>query len=68
VIKFDEVRCMDLISVFPSIVAFGVALPFDEILERPQPSIMLVASYQLHFVFCFSINQIRRWLGKVGAV
>jgi hypothetical protein len=29
VIKFDENRCMDLISVFPSVVTFGVALSFD---------------------------------------
>jgi len=28
-INFDEVRCMGLIGVFPSIVAFGVSFPFD---------------------------------------
>ena len=33
VIKFDEVWGMCLIGVFPSIVAFGVSLPFDQILE-----------------------------------
>jgi hypothetical protein len=33
VIEFDQVRGMCLISVFPSIVAFGVSLPFDQILE-----------------------------------
>jgi len=42
-IKFDEVRHMDLIGVFPSIVAFGVSLPFDEVLEHSRPSMMLVA-------------------------
>ncbi len=29
----DKSRGMDLISRFPCVVAFGVALPFDEILE-----------------------------------
>ena len=33
VIKFDQVWGMCLIGVFPSIVAFGVSLPFDQILE-----------------------------------
>jgi len=68
VIKFDEVRCMDLIGIFPSIVTFGVSFPFDEILELSRVSMMSVASYQLHFVFRFSINQVRRWSGEVGAV
>jgi len=67
-IEFDEVWCMDLIGVFPSIVTFGVSLPFDEILEHPRSSMTSVASYQLHFIFRFSINQVRRWSGKVGAM
>ena len=67
-IEFDEVRCMDLIGIFPSIVTFGISLPFDEVLERPRPSMMSMAFDQLHFIFCFSINQIRWWLGEVGAV
>jgi len=67
-IKFDEVRGMGLIGIFPSVITFGVSLPFDEILELSRASMTSVASYQLHFVFCFSINQVRRWSGKVGAV
>jgi len=31
-IMLDKFRGMDLISRFPCVVAFGVALPFDEIL------------------------------------
>jgi len=34
VIKFDEVGRMDLIGVFPGIVAFGISLSFDEVLEH----------------------------------
>jgi len=67
-IKSDEIRHMDLIGVFPSIVAFGVSLPFDEVLECPRPSMMSVASYQLHFIFRSSINQVRRWSGEVRAM
>jgi len=68
VIKFDEVGCMDLIGVFPSVVAFRVSFPFDEVLEHPRLPMTLVTSYQLYFVFCFSINQIRWWSREVGAV
>jgi len=32
-IILDKLRGMDLISRFPCVVAFRVALPFDEILE-----------------------------------
>jgi len=67
-IEFDEVGCMDLIGVFPSIVAFGISFPFDEVLEHPRPSMMLVAFDQLHFVFHFSINQVRWWSGEVRAM
>jgi len=67
-IKFDEVRHMDLIGIFPSVIAFEISLPFDEVLEHPRPSMTSVALYQLHFVFRFSINQIRRWSGEVGAM
>jgi len=43
VIKFDEVGRMDLISIFPSIVAFGISLPFDEVLEHSGSSMTSVA-------------------------
>jgi len=43
VIKFDEVGGMHLIGVFPSIVAFRVSLPFDEVLEFSRPSMTSVA-------------------------
>jgi hypothetical protein len=32
VIKFDEGQGMDLIGVFPGVVTFEVAFPFDQIL------------------------------------
>jgi len=42
-IKFDEIRRMDLIGVFPGIVAFGISLPFDEVLELSRSSMTSVA-------------------------
>jgi hypothetical protein len=57
-IMFDENWCMDLISIFSGVVAFRVALPFDEILQGlvmpPSP----VAVDLFHFIFFFPINQI----------
>jgi hypothetical protein len=64
-IEFDEVGCMDLIGVFPSVVTFGVTLPFDEVLQGLVTSPSPVAADQFHFVFFFSINQIRGRSRKV---
>jgi hypothetical protein len=35
VIKFDQIRGMRLIGVFPGVVAFGVSFPFDQVLKLP---------------------------------
>jgi hypothetical protein len=65
VIEFDEDWCMDLIGVFPSVITFGVALPFDQILQGFAPPPGPMRTYLLHFIFFFSINQIQWWSGKV---
>jgi hypothetical protein len=68
VIEFDEGWCMDLIGIFPGVIAFRVALPFNQILQGlalpPGP----VGTYLLHLVLFFSINQIWWWLGEVTPV
>jgi hypothetical protein len=56
VIEFDEYGCMNLIGVFPGIVAFGVSFPFDQILQGLAPPPGPMGTYLLHFVFCFSLN------------
>jgi hypothetical protein len=56
VIEFDEVWHVDLIGVLPGVVAFGVTLPFDQILQGLAPPPGPVGTYLLHFVFHFSIN------------
>jgi len=68
VIEFDKVQCMDLIGIFLGIVTFKVSFPFDEVLECSSAFMTLVASYQLHFVFHFSIDQVRWWPGEVRAM
>jgi hypothetical protein len=70
VIKFDEGRCMDLIGIFlfPGVVTFGIALPFDQVLQGLAMPPSLVSMDLFYFIFLFSINEIRRWSGKVGSM
>jgi hypothetical protein len=68
VIEFDEVGCVGLIGIFPSIIAFGVTLPFDQILQCFGPPPGPMGAYLLHFIFFFPINQIRWRPSEVGAV
>jgi hypothetical protein len=67
-VEFDEFRCVDLIGVFPSVVAFRVACPFDQVLQGLGPPPGPMGTDLFHFIFLFSINQIRWWSGKVGTV
>jgi hypothetical protein len=68
VIEFDEDRCMDLIGVLPSVITFRVTLPFDQILQGLVPPPGPVGTYLLHFIFRFTINQIRWWSGEIWAM
>jgi len=68
VIEFDEGWCVDLISILLGVVAFGVTLPFDEILQCLAASPSLVAVDLFHFIFFFSINQIRGRSGEIWSM
>jgi hypothetical protein len=68
VIEFDENGCMDLISIFPHVVTFGVALPFDEVLQHFATPPSPVAAGLFYFVFFFAINQIRGRSGEVWSM
>jgi hypothetical protein len=68
VIEFDEVQCVDLIGIFPSVVTFGISFPFDEILQGPKTSLMPMGVDLIHFVFLFPFDQFGRRPGEVGAV
>jgi hypothetical protein len=65
---FDENWCMDLIGAFPGVVAFGVTLPFDQILQGLAMPLSPVSVDLFHLIFFFPINQIRGWSGKVGSM
>ena len=67
-IEFDKFRGMHLVSWFPCVVTFRVPFPFDEILESSSPSMTSVVNDAFHFIFFFSINQVRWWSGEVGSV
>jgi hypothetical protein len=67
-VEFDEVGSMGLIGVFPSVVTFRVALPFDQILQGLVPPPGPMGTYLFHFIFFFSINQVWWRSGEVGAV
>ena len=55
-VEFDELGRMDLIGVFPSVVAFGVACPLDQVLQGLGPPPGPMGTDLFHFVFFFSIN------------
>ncbi len=67
-IMLDDFRGMDLISWFPRVVAFGISLPFNEILELFGSSVLSVCDNLFDFVFFFSVNEVRGWSGEVWAV
>jgi hypothetical protein len=67
-IEFNEDGCINLIGIFPSVVTFRVAFPFDEVLQSFAAPPSLVAADLFHFIFFFSINQIRGRSGEVWSM
>jgi hypothetical protein len=53
---------------FPRIVAFGVAFPFEEVLQLFSASVALVTPDGLDLVLFFSSDEVGWRLGVVGAV
>jgi hypothetical protein len=67
-IEFDECRGVNLIGIFPGVVALRVTLPFDEILQGLAMPPFPMHADLFHFIFLFSINQVRGRSCEVGAV
>ena len=67
-IMLDKFRGMDLISWFPCVVAFGISLPFDQILKSFRASELSVCDDSFDFVFFLSVNEVGRWSGEVWTV
>ncbi len=64
----DNFRGMDLISWFSCVVALGISLPFDEILESLGSSVLSVCDNSFDFVFLFPVDEVRGWSGEVWAM
>ena len=56
VILPKEIQGMYLVSWFPGVVTFRVALPLYEILECSGASVVLVVPDLFHFILFFIIN------------
>ena len=68
VVSFDEIRGVDLVSWLPCVVAFRIAFPFEEVLELSGASMTSVAPYLFYFVFFFSADEVRWWMGEIWAM
>ena len=67
-VLFQQSRRLDMLSWLPSVVAFGVPLPFDKVLQLFSPSMMSVAPDGLDFVLFFVVDKVRWGSGVVFSV
>jgi len=56
---------MQLFHWFPCVIAFWVALPFEEIFQLFVFPKSLMSPDVFDFVLCFSFDEIRWWSGEV---
>ena len=63
-----EIQGIHLVSWFPGVVTFRVALPLYEILECSGMSMVLVIPDLFYFVLFFIIDHVRWGLGVVWSV
>jgi hypothetical protein len=56
----EQLRGLDVFDGLPGVVAFGVSLPLDQVLELPPPAVAAMVSNHLDFVL-FSIIDKVRW-------
>jgi hypothetical protein len=64
----DEVGGMHVLWAYPFVIAIREALPFDQILQFLGPSSLSMGENPLYLLFFFSINNIWRRTGEVGAM
>jgi hypothetical protein len=68
IVLFEKVRGVQLVPCFPGVIGFRVTFPFEEILKSFVLPKVAMTSDGLHFVFRFSINEIRWWSREVWTV
>jgi len=62
----DKVLCITkMFQWFPHTVTHGKSFPLDVVVYLAPSASLTGIEYLLHFVFCFSINQIWWWSGIV---
>jgi hypothetical protein len=64
VILIDQPWRVYLISRFPGVVSVRIPFPFQEILQRLITALVTVIDNGLHFVFRFSLHEVR-WRPRV---
>jgi hypothetical protein len=68
VVGLQQIGCMNVIGWFPCVIAFGVSLPFDKILQGATAPEVVVIPNGLHLVLHFSFYKVQWWLGEVWAM
>jgi hypothetical protein len=66
VIVLDQFICEYRRFGFPGVVAVGIPLPFDQILELLASTLEPVVDDGLHFVLFFASDQVGWWPVEVG--
>ena len=56
----EQLRGLDVFDGFPGVVAFGVPLPLDQVLELSPPAMMAMVSNRLDFILLSIIDKVRR--------
>ena len=67
-VLFNQIWGMNGVSGFPGVIALWVSLPPDQELESFVSPEVAMCLDGLHFVFFFSADKVRQWLGEIRAV
>jgi hypothetical protein len=64
----EQLRGLDVFDGLPGVIALGVSLPLDQILELPPPAMTAMVSNRLDFVLLSIIDKVRRGSREVLSV
>ena len=67
-ISLEQFGGVNVLQGFPGVVAFGVALPLDQVTNTFRSFIFSMTDDPFHGVFFFPVDHVRRWPGIVGSV
>jgi hypothetical protein len=55
----EQLRGLDVLDGLPGVVAFGVSLPPDQVLELSPPAVTTMVSNRLDFILLSIIDKVR---------